>query len=930
MFTFLFTSIEAAAGRWEREPDAMATAFARYHALIETAITARGGHIFQVVADECCIVFFAADAAVVAAAEAQRKLQAEDWQAVGGLKVKMALHSGVARLQGDSYFAPHLFNRLSRILAAANGGQILISAASRETLDELPPGLSLRDLGERQLRDVGSEHIYQLVITRLASNFPLLRTLDARPNNLPIMPTSFVGRETERAELLALMRQPEVRLITLTGPGGSGKTRLSLEVAADLLDEYAAGTFFVPLAAISDADMLIPTIAQTLGLREQGEKPYARLLQEHLQEREMLLLLDNFEQIVAAAPLLGELLDAAPGLKLLVSSREPLHLGHEHEYAVAPLPVPATQPLAAQQLTAYPAIALFVTRAQTSRFDFALTAANAVTVAAICTRLDGLPLAIELAAVRVREFSVERILAGLDDRFTLLQSDYRDRSPRQRSLRGAIDWSYNLLSEGDRLLFRRLGVFVGGFSLDAVAAVCNADGDLPFSEAEGMNSLVDKSLVQAVEDEDGGTHYVMLETIREYASERLTGPSYSMSQKSLREYAGEQLAESGEEALIHKRHARFYLALGQAASDKLRGPEQQLWLQRLSQEHDNLRAALRWGLAHERELAAALAAAIWRFWLGRGYLSEGRRWFDQVLAGGETGIEAGIWANALNGAAGLARLQDEIVLAQHLHEQALQIFKRLGDKKAISTTTYGLANDIRAQGKYDLARQVYAEAAAISTEIDDLPTMIAAYGNLGELALIAGDLETARPILTDNLVRAQALGDPQIISQATDDMARLHYEEGDYLAAERYVAEGVTIQRRIGFNWGLTHALSLWAKLKTLLGEDVSAVPMLKEVVSIRQQMGDRTGLAYAINELAIIGVRCNPVSSFAAVQQFGFTARLLNVLGRPIEPIQRPVYDEAIAGCHATLTDNEFAAAWAAGEAMNMEQAIDYALREG
>ncbi len=923
--TFLFTSIVGAAKRWEQQPAAMSAAMTDLDGAVREAARQYNGLVFQVVNNDYCIAFTEEAAAVNAAMMVQQRVAAQS-EAVSD--VKMAIHCGPAEQRGDSYFAPLVFNRLSRILAAAHRGQIIVSAATHAALDNLPANLSLRDMGEHHLRDVGVEHLYQLTAPHIADHFPPLRTLEARLHNLPAQATSFVGREEERNAVRRLLRQPDVRLVTLTGVGGSGKTRLCLEVAADLLDEFADGVFFVPLAAINSPHLVATAVAETFGLREGGSTAIATLLSEYLAPKQMLLVLDNFEQIVAAAPLLDDLLAAAPLLKLLVSSRELLHLRREHEYNVPLLPIPNLQQLpSTAELADYTAIALFVTRAQASHHDFTLADDNAAVVAKICVRLDGLPLALELAAARVRDFTLEQILAGLDDRFALLQRDYRDLIPRHRSLRGAIDWSYNLLSEGEQLLFSRLSVFVSGCAVAAVQAVCNADHDLPFSETVGMSLLVDKNLVQLASSEEGDGRYLMLETIREYAHQRLNEHRYNMAQKSLREYAGEQLAVSGEEATILERHARYYLALGEQASPKLRGAEQEVWLNRLAQDHDNLRAALSWGLTHHRALAVSIAVAVWRFWLIRGYLSEGRYWLELALADGAEGIDPLVWAKALNAAGGLARMQGDLEVSRQLHEQALQLHRAIGDQAAIAAATYSLANVLRGQNEIQLARSLYEETAKICEQVDDKPILIAAYGNLGELALAEGDVATARPIMEANLARAHALGDPQIISQATDDMARLLYEEGDYLAAEGYLAEGTAIARRIGFIWGLGHGLSLWAKIKTLLGDDDAARTILKEVVTMRQQIEAKPGLAYALNELTIIAVRHHTVNIERAVAVFAAVATMLASIDAEVEPIQRDGYAQALATCHAALSEDEFAAAWAAGETMSMAQAIDYAL---
>ncbi|NTU86304.1 MAG: protein kinase, partial [Chloroflexales bacterium] len=469
------------------------------------------------------------------------------------------------------------------------------------------------------------EQIFQLEAPDLRADFPALRTLDVRQHNLPVQPTALIGREREGAALVTLLRRDDVRLVTLTGPGGAGKTRLALQAAADTLDDYADGTFFVGLAAISAPDLVATAIAQTLGLREDaGQSPVSALI-DYLRPRQMLLLLDNFEQVIAAATLLPDLLALCPGLKILVTSRELLRLRGEHELSVPPLRAPArrrgahgAEPL--EVLTQYEAVRLFIERAQVARPDFAVTSANAPAVAEICHRLDGLPLAIELAAARVRLLTPQALLARLGRPLKLLTDGARDLPARQRTLRGTIEWSYALLSPEEQALLARLSVFVGGWALEAAEAICGAEGGQDLLDS--LASLDQKSLIRQ-EAERAEPRFAMLETIREYAMERL--------------------AERAERGPTLQRHAAYYRLIAEQALAELRGAGQIVWLDRLEQEHDNLRAALDWGLGAQAQdgwaggdeplqHAMGLSGALAHFWQLRGYLGEGRRWLEAALA----------------------------------------------------------------------------------------------------------------------------------------------------------------------------------------------------------------------------------------------------------------------------------------------------------
>jgi predicted ATPase/class 3 adenylate cyclase len=551
--TLLFTDIEGSTCLLQRVGDQYAHLLADYRRLLRAAFQQWNGHEVDSQGDAFFVAFVRATEAVSAAVTVQRALASHGWPEGVTVRVRVGLHTGEPQWSSEGYVGLDV-HYAARIMKAGHGGQVLLSQTTRDLVErDLPEGVSLRNLGEHRLKDVERpNHLFQLDIAGLPAGFPPLKTLNAHLNNLPAQPTPLIDREKEMARIYQLLRREDVRLLTLTGTGGVGKTRLGLETAAGLLNEFAGGVCFVPLATISDPDLVVPTIAQTLGVREAGDWPLLERLKAYLRNRRLLLFLDNFEQVLAAAPRLSELLQACPELKMLVTSRAVLHVYGEHEFPVLPLPVPDLSHLPeSEALARYAAVALFIQHAQAVKPDFKMTHANARAIAEICARLDGLPLAIELAAARVKLLSPQALLARLAHRLEVLTSGSRDVPARQQTLRNALAWSYNLLDAEEQRLFRRLSVFVGGCTLEAVEAMYTTLGDMAAPVLDGVASLIDKSLLQKVEQEGEELHLLMLETIREYGLECL--------------------AASGEMEAAQQAHAAYYLALAEEA--KLEGPQ---------------------------------------------------------------------------------------------------------------------------------------------------------------------------------------------------------------------------------------------------------------------------------------------------------------------------------------------------------------------
>jgi predicted ATPase/class 3 adenylate cyclase len=668
--TFLFSDIEGSTRLTQSLGDAWPSILDRHQHLLRAAFGAEGGREAGTEGDSFFVAFPTAPAAVAAAVAAQRALAAEPWPADGEVRVRVGLHTGDAGFSTDSYVGLHV-HRASRIASAGHGGQVLLSDTTRVLVEgQLPDDVDLRDLGEHRLKDLERpERLWQLVIPGLQDEFPPIGSLDAVPNNLPTRLTTFLGREHEIAEIASVLERS--RLLTLTGPGGTGKTRLSLEVAGRVLARYPDGVFFVELASITEPDLVAGTVAQTLGLPDRGGRSSMERLTDAIGEKRMLLVLDNFEQVVEAAPLIADLLEASRHLTVLTSSRQVLRVSGEQEYPVPPLglPDPANLP-PLTQLGQFESVALFIERARSVKPDFEVTNDNAPAVAEICVRLDGLPLAIELAAARIRILTPQAMLGRLEHRLGLLASGSRDLPERQQTLRGAIAWSHDMLDDTDAAMFACLAVFVGSAGLDAIDRLCG--GEVSGDPIDALESLVEKSLVRQSEGVGGEPRFAMLETIREFAVEQAIARD---RWDSLR--AG---------------HAAHFLAVAEDSATKVMGSDKRAMLDRLEQDHDNLRAAMTWAVeTHSAETALRLGAAVWRFWQMRGHLVEGLERLERALALEHGAEHPAARADALDAAAGLAYWLSDTDRSRRFYTEEIQLRRALDDRRGLAEALYGIA-----------------------------------------------------------------------------------------------------------------------------------------------------------------------------------------------------------------------------------------------
>src|SRR2546423_6919389 len=691
--TFLFTDIEGSTQLLRDLGEGYASVWKEHQLIIREALAADGGAEVGTEGDSFFAAFSSAPGAIRAAVAAQRGLAAHAWPAGSTVRVRMGLHTGDGVLSGSDYVGMDV-HRAARIASAAHGGQLIVSGATRALIEHsLPVGASLRDLGKHRLKDIlQPEHVYDLVIDGLPADFPPPRTLEARPNNLPLQLTSFVGREDQLAEIQELLRQG--RLLTLTGPGGTGKPRLALQVAAETVRDYTDGAFFVDLSPVTDPGLVPAVIARALGVAEVAGVPILETLKTQLQHKELLLVVDNLEQLAAAGRVIEELVSAAPKLKVLITSRIVLAVRGEQEYVVPPLQPP--DPKATADLDTMgrsEAVRLFTERALAVQPRFRLTSENAQAVAEITARLDGLPLAIELAATRVKVLTPQQMLPRLERSLSLLVSGGRTLPERQRTLRGAIAWSYELLDKPEHSLFRRLSVVSGGWTLEAAGAV--AEPELLDLEAlEGLSALVDKSLVRSIDPAAGFPRFAMLETIRQFGQEAL-------------------LTE-GELDRTRRRHGEFFLNLALKAEVQLTGGEQAAWLEQCERELDNLRAALRWAIdTGEADLGQKAAGALWRFWQQRGHLAEGRGWLGEVLAMPSGQGSTVARAKALTGAGGIAWWQIDHAGAGVFYNEALVIERKLGEPARIAEALYNQAFVVGASGEVGRSADLVEESLGL-------------------------------------------------------------------------------------------------------------------------------------------------------------------------------------------------------------------------
>jgi predicted ATPase/class 3 adenylate cyclase len=832
--TFLFTDIEGSTHLWDQYPRHMRVAMARHDELIESAVEQHAGWVVRPrgEGDSRFAVFPRATDALRAAIAIQRLFFAETWQ-MPPLRVRIALHSGEADLRDGDYYGSTV-NRCARLRSVAHGGQILMSQTTYLLVrDDLPAGVGLRDLGEFNLKDLERpEHIFQPIIADLPADFPPLSTPDHIHNNLPLALTSFIGRQREIEELEHLLWQS--RLLTIAGPGGAGKTRLAIRLAQNVQGSFADGVWFIDLAPLSNCVLLSQYVMGILGIREEAGYSTDQSLLNNLRSKTALLILDNCEHLLPEVAQMAEkMLSRASGLRVIATSREKLGVAGEIVWRIPPLSSPDLDTaIPVEELMQYEAVKLFSDRAAAARPDFVITGENAEAVAKICARLDGIPLAIELAAARVRVLSVEEILARLADRFHLLVGA-RTALPRQQTLRALIDWSYDLLTGKERLLLRRLSVFAGGWTLEAAEQVCSGQEMEAWEVLDLLTGLIDKSFVIG-RTQNGHERYRFLETIQKFSQERLL--------------------ESHEAEEFARKHAAYFLKMAEDSYGKMWGREQAHWLGLLDEERDNLRTALE-RLSQYADYETALlkmSGSLWKYWDIRGYLSEGRAWLEAALAKNASALE--YWrANGLGAAGHLAHQQGDYLRAGELHEQSLRLFRAMGDKLGEARQLNALGEIAQHLGDYGRAIQLHEDSLSIRREISDNEGIAVSLRQLGVIARDRGQYQPARELLEESLRLERELGDKLLMALSLHDLGLVAHGQCDYDRAVALFQEAMSLQRELNDRLGISNSLQNLGSVAKDQGNFQSAQSLYQECLVLKKELGDKRGISRVFATLAEI-----------------------------------------------------------------------------
>lgn len=979
--TFLFTDIQGSTKLAREHHETWEFARARHHEILRGAIESYQGYVFQIIGDAFCAAFHTAADALKASIKAQQTLQIETWGETT-IGVRMGIHTGEAQSDGDGYRGYLTMSLVQRLMSAGHGGQILLSDATEKLLrEEFSDTTQLRDLGEHKFKDVPYPiRIFQAVTLGLQSEFPALHTLDTHPNNLPTQLTSFVGREKELEDVKRLLQN--AHLLTLIGPGGTGKTRLSIQAASEMLDIYPDGMWLVELAPILDPLLVPRTTAIAIGLREEPQRPVIDMLCDYLHEKKMLIVLDNCEHLVDACALMADrILHAAPNTRILASSREALGVGGEVTYRVPSLAVPDPSHLPPiESLDQYEAVKLFIDRAMSAVPSFMVTNENAPFLAQICQRLDGIPLAIELAAAKVRALNLDQIAKRLDDRFRLLTGGNRTALERHQTLRAAIDWSYNLLPPAEQTLFRRLSIFVNGWTLEAAESVCSDNSINRKEVLHLLEHLINKSIVILE-----GTRYQLLETLRQYANEKLV--------------------EAGESDLLRDRHLEYFLNLVETAEPHLIRPEQLEWLRMLNADYENIRLALEWALGKvAAEPSLKLCSSLGWFWKTQCFWLEGLNWvkraltksslhesihekatraralntcadcewqlgnFDQMLSCAQASLALalevssrkdiaiakfyiGIGLRSFDEGEALSMMEESFTEFQALDDAFWQTFsfpyvdeflqmqgklkkgeaiqtglelaRKTGERLTLADALSTQAGWLFRVNRVDEAKEAAEESDRLYKEIGSYAASLNAF-LFASIAWLAGDYQTARSFLIERRVGFDLLGEKPFKSLFTGELGLLEMDAGDLNQAQIYLEEALAFWHQVGFKYHIACRLIDLSKLFYLQGHLEKYKEKFKEGLSLKNDIEEQSKAYISATVLDTLYSQ-KPETS----------ACLLGVIDAyqtsalwPLRPLETRYCHVAETHCRQTLGDAAFRSAFAEGEKMSLDKALDLALK--
>lgn len=933
-YTFLFTDIEGSTRLWETIPQAMSAALAVHDEIMRSAIEANSGKVIKTVGDAFYAVFETAKSAAQAAVDAQEKLMQTAWKIEGGIRVRMGLYTGEAEPRDNDFFGQTL-NRCARLLNTAHGEQVVLSISTVSEIQFIDSGdFGFLDLGEHRLKDLTKpEQIYQLLHPKLRADFPPLRGLESFPNNLPTQASTFVGRERELKELQTMVGQ--ARLVTLSGSGGCGKTRLAMQAAAELLDQFSDGAWFVELAALADPSLLTSTVASVLGLKEEPNRTVQQSLLSYLQTKKLLLILDTCEHLIEpVAKLVQTILASCPSIRVIATSREILGIPGEAAWRVPGMGVPpAGAPLTVSELMGFEAVQLFSERAQASQPSFRVNEQNAKSVAEICVHLDGIPLAIELAAARAKIMTPAQISERLADRFRLLTGGSRTALARQQTLRAAIEWSYDLLETQEKMLFDRSSVFVGGFDMDALTSIVASEDLEEWECLDLLSRLVDKSLL--VTEEIGAEYrYRMLE--------------------SLRAFGQEKLSESGTADSFRNRHAHYYVKLAIDAKREISGSDQRDWLERIERDHDNYRASLSWCLDFDSESALNLVDSLARFWEIRGYWEEGLGWLERVLdiatlaptelraealiSAGRLALDQGNYAkargwfneaHALHDAAGnrhgsasalnnlghIAFDLNDYAAARENYEAALEMRRELDDKQGVAASLHNLANVALAQGDYEGVKQINEESIKVFKALGDQRGLSAALNSLGLAYQALGDLKRAFELLERGLQIRKELGDRAGVAMVLSNLGSVAMEDGDLDRARSLFKEGLAIRQAILDKRGTAFVLNNLGRVALAQGDLESARENLGDALGLRHELGDKRGMAETLESQARYYTEMGKFDR--AVKLIASASWLRDQIGAPCSPKDRREIDALLERLKGELGESQYEKAQETGTAV-------------